>query len=636
MRKFLTSVSIRTKIASAFAVVLICTAGLGVFSILRLDGVNSTATEIRTQWLPATRELGEIAYHTMRFRQLEASHALAADPATKAGEGKKLAEVGADAGRAMAVEHGLARPGLDAQQFAKMAELWSDYLKQDSAFLALSKSGDTAAASAMYRGEMRVTFNKFQDILNAEIALSGGGANKAAAHGAELGESARLLILTVLAVVALLCLAIGLALVRGVSTPVSAMTRAMSRLAEQDLDVDIPCVGRGDEIGAMAGAMQVFKDNALHTRALERQQRETEQARAEEEARIRRAAEDAAITEQQALVVGSFGAALKRLTDGDLIYQVTEPLPPAYEPLRGDFNSAIATLRETMRVITANAGVIRSGTEEITLASDNLSKRTEQQAANLEETAAALDEITATVKRTAEGAADARKVVAGTKDDAERCSQVVRTAIDAMGQIETSSQQITQIIGVIDEIAFQTNLLALNAGVEAARAGDAGRGFAVVAQEVRALAQRSAEAAKEIKTLISTSSQQVGQGVELVRATGEALERIAEQVSRINEVMQEIAASAQEQATGLHQINLAVNQMDQVTQQNAAMVEESTAAARSLADETDDLTRLIGRFQVGHEVHAATSHISPPHASARSPVAHVRAKLVRAFNAGGA
>ncbi len=241
-----------------------------------------------------------------------------------------------------------------------------------------------------------------------------------------------------------------------------------------------------------------------------------------------------------------------------------------------------------------------SGTQEISTASNDLSRRTEQQASSLEETAAALDEITATVKKAAEGATHARKVVAGTKVDAEKSGEVVRKAVEAMGGIEKSSQQISQIIGVIDEIAFQTNLLALNAGVEAARAGDAGRGFAVVASEVRALAQRSAEAAKEIKGLISTSTTQVGQGVQLVAETGKSLERIMAKVAEINTVVSEIAAGAQEQATGLQQVNTAVNEMDKVTQQNAAMAEEATAAGRSLAQEAEQLTGLVGQFQLGN------------------------------------
>jgi methyl-accepting chemotaxis protein len=268
---------------------------------------------------------------------------------------------------------------------------------------------------------------------------------------------------------------------------------------------------------------------------------------------------------------------------------------------------SVEQLQQTMLTIISNTEAIRSETGEISAAADDLSRRTEQQAASLEETAAALDEITATVRKTAEGATHAREVVSSAKSDADKGGEVVRLAIAAMSGIEKSSQQIGQIIGVIDEIAFQTNLLALNAGVEAARAGDAGRGFAVVASEVRALAQRSAEAAKEIKSLISASTTQVDQGVNLVAETGKALERIVAQVADINHVVSEIASSAHEQATGLKEVNAAVNQMDQVTQQNAAMVEQTTAAAYSLNQETEKLTELVSHFHVGNSVSTASA-----------------------------
>jgi methyl-accepting chemotaxis protein len=258
----------------------------------------------------------------------------------------------------------------------------------------------------------------------------------------------------------------------------------------------------------------------------------------------------------------------------------------------------MGALKDTISVVVTNVSAIRTGSGEISQAADDLSRRTEQQAASLEETAAALDEITATVNRTAAGARQAAETVRAAKSDAETSGNIVRDAVSAMGAIEQSAREINQIIGVIDEIAFQTNLLALNAGVEAARAGDAGRGFAVVASEVRALAQRSAEAAKAIKALITASTGQVTTGVSLVGQTGEALQRIVGRVAEIDDLMSEIAASAQEQASGLHQVNIAVNQMDQVTQQNAAMVEESTAASHSLTQEAASLAGSVSRFQI--------------------------------------
>jgi methyl-accepting chemotaxis protein len=323
------------------------------------------------------------------------------------------------------------------------------------------------------------------------------------------------------------------------------------------------------------------------------------QRQATDDARRRLDAERQTAIRQQKLAIAALTEGLEHLAAGDLLFRLTEALAAEFEVLRADFNAAIATMQDTMQAITTVAQGVRSGADEITQASDDLSRRTEQQAASLEETAAALDQITTTVRHTAENANDARNTVSAAKTDAERSGNVLRDTVQAMDGIETSSKQIGNIIGVIDEIAFQTNLLALNAGVEAARAGDAGRGFAVVATEVRALAQRSADAAKEIKTLISTSGQQVETGVKLVGETGKALARIVEQVAQLNSLVTVIAASAREQATGLDEVNTALNQMDQVTQQNAAMVEESRATSHGLAGEAQELARLVGQFKLG-------------------------------------
>ncbi len=335
-----------------------------------------------------------------------------------------------------------------------------------------------------------------------------------------------------------------------------------------------------------------------------------------------RKAIEAGVAKERATVLASMGAAMAALSQGDLTYRMADDIPPEYGQLRGDFNGAMAKLAETMGAIAANAQGILGAGGEISKAADNLSRRTEQQAASLEETAAALDEITTTVRKTAESAKEANAVVATAKNDAEHSGDVVKRAVDAMSAIESSSNQVGQIIGVIDEIAFQTNLLALNAGVEAARAGDAGRGFAVVASEVRALAQRSAQAAKEIKGLISASSVQVGAGVELVGETGKSLDRIVIHVNQINLLVTEIASSAQDQASGLAQVNIAINQMDQVTQQNAAMVEESTAASHALSAEASDLAQLVTQFTTG-----AVARRSPPKAAPRAAPQQTRTAM---------
>ena len=341
--------------------------------------------------------------------------------------------------------------------------------------------------------------------------------------------------------------------------------------------------------------------------------------------------------------VDQLAESLQALSNGDLMQDIGTPFIPTLEKLRTDFNAAIGKLRGAMQGVAENASAIAAGAQQIRSASDDLSKRTEQQAASVEETAAALEEITTTVTDSSNRAQEAGQLVRKTRENAERSGAVVRTAVEAMGKIETSSAEIGNIIGVIDEIAFQTNLLALNAGVEAARAGDAGKGFAVVAQEVRELAQRSAKAAKEIKELINASNEHVKSGVALVGETGKALEEIVSQVQQVNGNVGAIVESSKEQATGLKEINTAVNTMDQGTQQNAAMVEESTAAAHSLAREADALFQLLGQFNIGTAPAgsraAPRSAPAPVKTSARpvvSPARQMNAKLANAFHGNAA
>ncbi|MEY9789945.1 methyl-accepting chemotaxis protein [Sinorhizobium fredii] len=399
----------------------------------------------------------------------------------------------------------------------------------------------------------------------------------------------------ILAAAALAILMAALAIVRSVVRPVERLKVSMQAIADEDVSSEVPETDRADEIGQMAKVLLVLRDSVkerleLRSREDEQQDRLNAERRGNEELQRSTAA-------AQAEAMEALGAALERLASGDLTAEVGR-IAPEYGKLKHDFNTAVAALRDVIGAISQSTEVVHGSAGDISEAANNLARRTEQQAAALEETAAALDEITSTVRHASDRAVEARDMVNETKASAAKSGGIVRNAIDAMGRIEDSSSRISQIIGVIDEIAFQTNLLALNAGVEAARAGEAGRGFAVVAQEVRELAQRSAGAAKEIKGLIGTSVKEVGAGVELVRSTGDALMEIEALVNQVNEQVASIATAAREQATGLQEVNTAVNSMDQMTQQNAAMVEETTAASQVLAQESRELKSLLEKFRL--------------------------------------
>ncbi|MDO9417749.1 methyl-accepting chemotaxis protein [Pararhizobium sp.] len=390
-----------------------------------------------------------------------------------------------------------------------------------------------------------------------------------------------------------------LAVRRFVQSPLAGLVKDVQQLSNGEYKAPVAGQDRSDETGSVAKALEGFRHQLADSARLEDEAR-----RAREQADTDRSQSETDRAEANATqreVVARLGAGLSHLSNGDLAYRIAEDFPGEYAQLKRDFNAAMESLEETIQTVNSSVSNIGNGTSEISNAANDLSHRTEQQAASLEETAAALDQLTSQVNSSADNA----KVAAGTVDaassDAGQSGEIVQKAIAAMKGIEQSSGEVSRIIGVIDEIAFQTNLLALNAGVEAARAGDAGKGFAVVAQEVRELAQRSANAAKEIKALINTSATQVREGVDLVGKAGGALEKIADQVVQINGLIRQIAGSASEQAVGLKEINSAVNQMDQVTQQNAAMVEETTAASMTLNEEAKVLGSLVSRFRIARQ-----------------------------------
>ncbi|MFN7010158.1 MAG: methyl-accepting chemotaxis protein [Allorhizobium sp.] len=462
----------------------------------------------------------------------------------------------------------------------------------------------------------------------------------AAKQSAELSAQASSTVTTTLASVVtglIAVLVLGFVAIRSwVVRPVQQMSATMNVLANGDLSANVDGTDRRDELGTMAKAVQVFKDNGLRTRELEQ---EAASARSASEAeRLRVAEQERQRAENMARATSGLAEGLKHLSSGDLTFRLNQSFASDFEALRSDFNAAVGQLADSLRSVANAAVSIDSGAREISQSAEDLSKRTEQQAASLEETAAALDQITTNVANSSMRTEEARHVAIEANKSARRSGEVVSNAVTAMQRIEQSSNQISSIIGVIDEIAFQTNLLALNAGVEAARAGEAGKGFAVVAQEVRELAQRSAQAAKEIKDLIRNSVEEVSTGVRLVQDTGQALKIIEEQVVTINTQLDAIATSAKEQSVGLAEVNTAVNQMDQVTQQNAAMVEESTAASASLAGEVQRLREIVSVFRVSSE--GATEQGRPvaaraEHKAVASPARRMLAKVAGAVGLGG-
>ncbi len=578
--------SVRTKVVSAFASVLVAMIGLGLFAIDRASVINARAAEIRDDYLVSTRAIGEMQYFMTRVRVREAVYLLES-PAARTKEMETLDSYKAKVAQYREQFSTEIDPGKERAMADSELGAWDRYLTMEPAFLDAGNHSQQAGY-ALFDGPMKVVFSGMIATLENDMQYETDTANNLGAEGAAAYQEAWLWTLIALGAAGLLCLGVAYVLVQSVSAPLGRMTEVTASLADGNLDTVVPDADRKDEIGKLAAAMLALKEQLAAKQQLDAAQR---------------------------VAVESIGAGLDALVKGDLTYRVDADLTGSFVKLKDNFNAALGRLQDAMTKVLEGTGSIGTGANEISQAADDLSKRTEQQAASLEETAAALEEITATVKKTAQNAKEASTLVESTKSAGEDGGRIVETAISAMGKIEQSSKQITDIIGVIDEIAFQTNLLALNAGVEAARAGDAGKGFAVVASEVRALAQRSSEAAKEIKTLIKASSEHVESGVKLVGESGGALKRIVAQVGQINTLVSEMTQASQQQSTGIEEVNTAVGQMDQVTQQNAAMVEESTAASRNLANETGDLARLVSFFNVGATGEAA--HAAPP--AARAP-----------------
>ncbi|MEC5289573.1 methyl-accepting chemotaxis protein [Aurantimonas sp. C2-6-R+9] len=410
--------------------------------------------------------------------------------------------------------------------------------------------------------------------------------------------------LTVVAAIALgLFAAIALSIVlvvRSIVRPISGLSVLLRRMANGEFDIEVPFAGQRTEVGAMAGSVVALRE-ALREKSAQDAELEAGRHASDSARQAADAKRATAESERLAVVVGELGSGLRELASGNLCHRIDTAFSGEFEQLRTDFNEAVAQLDATLAAVGSSARAVHVGADEIRGAADNMAGRTEQQAASVEETSAAFQEINTAVQGLSAKAKEAGDLTSRAKGQAERSGEVVRNAVTAMGRIETSSREIGNIIGVIDEIAFQTNLLALNAGVEAARVGAAGKGFAVVAQEVRELAQRSTEAAKQIKELVASSQDEVGSGVALVGETGNALEAIVAEIREIDAHVAAIATTAREQSVGLQEINTALHSIDQGTQQNAAVAEQSTAASHGLATEASSLNDLLSRFKLAEQ-----------------------------------
>lgn len=589
--------SLKSKLIGSIVALYVAGASASFVGYLKTAEILKQNTQVATTSFPNVQITEEIATSLGDVKVAYLKHILAVDDT---GRKKALGQINAANDvfqKKLSIYKDSAESAAERALVDRIVSTYKGFSELGKEVIDFSDNGMKAAATKYADEKMVPVGNEISDAVERIIDLTKASAASSFQSARTHANEATLVSLVAAAIMTVMAGAVTGLAVFGIARPVSRITQAMRSLAEGHAELTIPYVGKRDEIGAMAGSVEVFRQAALRNRQLEREAEEA-RGRAEQDRRFaqQRAEEEAAERLQQA--TAGLAAGLKSLAMGDMVYKLTDAFSPEFEPLRHDFNTSVTQLGATLSALMDSIAVIDHSSREISGSAKDLSQRTEHQAASLEETAAALDQITVNVSNSSRRSEEAQKVAVEANRSAEDSARIVSHAEQAMQRIESASAQISGIIGVIDEIAFQTNLLALNAGVEAARAGEAGKGFAVVAQEVRELAQRSAVAAKEIKGLIQNSSNEVKGGVTLVRDAGRALGTIESFIGEINQHMHAITTSAREQSTGLSEVNAAVNGMDQLTQQNAHMVQQSYAASTSLAEEAVKLRELVARFRL--------------------------------------
>ncbi|WP_241127157.1 methyl-accepting chemotaxis protein [Novosphingobium terrae] len=571
---------ISTRLLTAFAILLVAMAGFGIFSVMKIGEVNALSLDMRTRWLPATQEVGQIHAFISQYR-IRQSEMIAAPVKDKPRAAKLVRNAGMAIDGLMIHYEKLIDTPQQHDAFHHVYHNWLAYKALNEKMLALdARHGDQddTAVRDLFEGDVQQSFYTVEDSIMALVDVNTAGANAVSAESNRIHEAARRTTLIALSATVALALALLAMLMQTIARPVRRLAEAVTRLVDGDMDVRVPATSRKDEVGALARALDAFKRLVAHDQA--------------------RAAAELEHARNTQLTIDAIGNGLAELAEGNLTHRVPENGHGALGALHVNFNEAAQRLSDVLSEIVEGCDTISRGTQDIAMAGGDLSRRTDHQATSLADTARTLGELTGMVKLTADNARQTSTRLATTRQTAGGMEAKANDAIAAMRAIEDSSRQMAEIIGVIDGIAFQTNLLALNAGVEAARAGDAGRGFAVVATEVRALAQRSADAAKDIKALITTSNGQIGGGVALVASSGGALRQIVGEVSAISELVEEIAQSASKQANAMDGISTMVSEMDEFTQQNAAMVEQSSASTVNLSTETERLVNQLSTFRL--------------------------------------
>ncbi|WP_164736409.1 HAMP domain-containing methyl-accepting chemotaxis protein [Rhizobium vallis] len=580
------TLSMRAKVGLAMGLLLLSNVGLGIAGLDRLKEVNTTATLIANKWLPSAQSLGLLAarFETVRSRQLQL---LLANEDDRQKAARELETGVLDMADSLKEFRAFATGEDETKSADNISLTYDAYMKFTGPLAETLSTGDTAGAHELLLGRSQPYLKGIRDAIKRGQRYQKEISTSAVALGAEAADEAHLFFIISLGMVSIVCVGAFAWMQARIASPIVKLTNAMQALTTGSRSVAVPGLVRRDEIGSMAQALAFFGKALDERRILEDEQK---RLHSETDHRLRsteQAFEAASVEQRRALSVLRDG--LVHLSKGDLTVRIAQALSSEYEDLKTNFNDAVEALERTVASVAETVVAVNQTAAQMTAISDELARRTEQQAASVEEAAAVLSEITSTVGRTASGASNANEVVRSVQLETKQSERVVESAVAAMGEIEGSSSQMSQIIATIDQISFQTNLLALNAGVEAARAGEAGKGFAVVAAEVRSLAQSSASAAKEINSLISTSGGQVSHGVELVGKAGSTLKLIASRFEQIASIVREISVGSNHQAEGLRGVNAAVTRIDQMTRENAHLVDDWNKIVQEILRRSQDL-----------------------------------------------